>query len=1041
MLINEPLNGGVVQTRHPTLLRPGEVQRADEMILKPGDPSLQRAPGRSAYGTVRAVGISVTTNGTTALTSAGLFGTDFAATTVTINSPFIDKAAAFGAVVVGQTVVGTGIPAGTVVRRIVSTSQLELSASATASGTPTVTISDLHPGTFISGSGITLGTYITSLTSASALTMSLAASNSTTASRTFSEAVSGLSSLEFSSVEEYLLLAKAADKIYSSALTGLTGTFAALMVGMSQAADAILSTIRYNNRHVLLTGFDRPRAVYYKNNVVTARTLGMIPVQDFPGPALVTGSWSSLTTFQDGFYYFLVTEVFNPGEDDEVESTYTGDPKVVHMEGYATHGVKIAFNTPYNDGTEGTNIATHRRVYISPKQTEVLPVPDLSVFRRVGGESEISKTEVTLNDASPFQTGYASVAATYGAFIALFPTPAPALSQVTKQTVTAVFADTSNVLTSAAQFGTVVAGMVITSTNNRVPYGTIVQSKIDSSNLVMSKAATASGSESVGFGNKPTFDNAQAYDPRDTGNNRAFAFQNFGINNIGGFSTGVITGVKVRIKGQFKADSGSDRGFYVGLTKGSQGGAPTSAERWGKFPSPLVIMPQFGGGIIELGGQFDTWGVSWVPADFIDGASTFGVTLRKHASAVNLYHLIDGIEVTIYAGGNTINLDGEAFKTIVLSDQIGNSFAVGSAGAPPVKATTGDIIGGQLVLDDGVTGTDLVASLPDDLDAFPDAYRLPMQDQIKVVMAYGRGGIIGCQNSVKRLNYFPKETDADFARGRAFEDITIDHGMVGPRAAVMLDIPGKGTVMPYLSHNGLHITDAVTSHLLNEDIDWMGSVSGTPLIEPTLIHRSELKVYPKLYLLALYYVPNGGTRRTKVIYFSYHPTHIKDGFKMPAVGPVSCQSAAADSFLLTGIPRLVTGHGIDGKVYVEDSGTVDENSVAVAPTITSRRFFAAGIGREGRIQQFFLIVDAAGDPTTGGFTAKMYRQNQGEALTLANTSPAGQNTVNGGLVEIWPDSTVETFEVELTKSTAQTAAFRLHYLFFKNEQESPEING
>jgi len=1038
MLVHESLNGGVVQTRHPTLLRAGEVQRADEMILKPGDPALQRAPGRSVYGTVRSTGISTTTNGTTALTSVAAFGTDIATVTVTSGSPYITKASAFGAVVEGQTVVGTGIPAGTFVRRLIDSSTVELTKNATATGTPTVTFSDLHPGTFISGTGITVGTYIASITSASALTMSLAASDSSTTSRTFSEAVTGLSSLEFNSIEEYLLLAKAADKLYYSSLTGLTGTFSALLVGMSQNVEAILKTIRYNNRHTVLTGFDIPRLVYYKNNVVSSRSLGMVPVKDFVGVAVVAGSWSSLPTFQEGYYYFLITEVMNPGEVDEVESTYTGDPKVARITDYTTQGVKVTFTAAsggttdrYNNGLYGLNAATHRRIYMAPRQDSEFPIPDLSTFRRIGQDIPISTTEITLSNANPFQAGTARVLATYGGYDALFPGGSTnALSTVAAQTASSTFTADTNVLTSAALFGTVTAGMVITSTNNRIPYGTTVISVTSASSLVMSANATTSGTETVGFGNKPSFDGASAAVPPNASNFRAGAFQDFGFNNIGGFSTGTITGIRVRIKGGYFTFSGEDRGFYISINKG----ATESSLKWARFEGAPNIAPSR---IIEVGGQFDTWGISWVPADFINGSSNINVLIRKHAASVDVFHAIDGVEITVYAGGNTINLDGEPFKTIILSDQIGNSFGVGAAGAPPV-ASTGDIIQGQQVLDDTSTGTDIVASLPDDVDAYPDAYRLPLNDRVKVIMAYGRGGIIGCENSVKRLNYFPTERDADFRRGQATEDITTDHGMVGPQAAAMLDIPGRGTVIPYLSYNGLHVTDAVTSNILNEDIDWTGAVTGTPLIEPTLIQRSILKVYPKLYLLALYYVPYGGTRRTKVIYFSYHPVHLKENLKFPAVGPCTCQSGSADSFILSGVPRLITGHGTDGKVYVEDSGTTDENSVVVAPDVRSRRFFASQPGKEGRVERLFLIADAAGDATTGAFTVVVYRQNQSEALTAAKTDTS--STLVGGLLEIWSDFSAETFEIDLSKTVSQTAAFRLHYLFFQDSRSADDIN-
>jgi len=1038
MLVQESLNGGVVQTRHPTLLRPGEVQRADEMILRPGDPALQRAPGRSAYGTVRSTSLTATTTGDQFLNSASLFGTNITGCVRTAGSPFITKASAFGSVVEGQTIVGNGIPVGAVVRRVVDTSTLELSVNATtSSGSATITYTDLHPGTFISGTGIPVGTYIVSLTSAGTLTMSQNATNSTSITATFSEAVTGLSSLEFNSVSDFLLLAKAADKLYTSSLTGLTGTFAALVVGLTQSANAALRTIQYANKHVVITGFDTPRVVYYKDNAVRSRTLSMLPVKDFIGLATVAGSWSSLTSLQNGYYYFLVTEVFNPGSDDEVESTFTGDPKSVRITDYTTQAVKVTRATStsdlYNNGLYGQNLATHWRVYMSPRQSDLTPAPDLSTFRAIGEPIPVSTTEITLSDTNPHQTGWAAVLATYGGYDGLFPNgSAGALSTTAKQSLSSTFSAGSNVLSSSALFGTVTKGMVITSPNNRVPYGTTVISVTSTSAVVMSNQATSSGTESVGFGNSPSFDNTQALCPPNVSNYRAGLFQNFGINNVGNFSSGTITGIKVRIRGEWLTLSGTDRGFYVSLNKGGTGGT-FSAERWVLFSQARLVA-----GYLELGGQFDTWGVSWSPADFIDGAATFGVTLRKHSASVDLTHFIDGVEVTVYAGGNTVNLDGDPFKTIVLTDQIGNSFAVGAAGAAPVP-TAGALVNGQMILVDSANG-DLVGSLPDDIDAYPDTYRLPLQDRGNSIVAYGRGAVVGCVNSIKRLNYFPTEADADFRRGRAFEDIVTDHGCAGPEAMVTLDMPGKGTTVVYYSPaKGLHITDAVTSMPLNEDLDWGN------LIEPTLAYKTILKNYPKLYLLALYYVPVGGTRRTKVMYFAYHPIHQKND-KLPAVGPVTCQSGSADSFLLNGASQLATGHGTDGKVYIEDSGTTDENSVAVGPTIRSRRFFASRPGDQGRIERLFLIADAAGDVTTGGFTAKIYRQNQDEALTLAHTIPdgvidtVGQSTRFGGLIEVWNDDTVETFELDLTKSVAQTAALRLHYLLFEDARNYGQDN-
>ena len=50
--LSELLNGGLVTSRHPALLKPGELQRADDCVYRDKDPALWRAPGRSSFGTV-----------------------------------------------------------------------------------------------------------------------------------------------------------------------------------------------------------------------------------------------------------------------------------------------------------------------------------------------------------------------------------------------------------------------------------------------------------------------------------------------------------------------------------------------------------------------------------------------------------------------------------------------------------------------------------------------------------------------------------------------------------------------------------------------------------------------------------------------------------------------------------------------------------------------------------------------------------------------------------------------------------------------------
>jgi len=1050
----EQLNGGLVQTRHSTLLRDGELQQADDCILRPGDPAIHKAPGRTAFGTVRSTAVTCTASaGSPTLTSSSAFGSNFTVTALVAGNTVITSAALFGSVAVGQSVWGTGIPIGTYVRRVIDTSNIEITLNITASGATTITISDFHPGTYITGANITTGTYIISITNASSLTMSAnALTGAGSASRTFSERIQGIRSLFFDGAVDDLLLVKAADKLYTAPATAITGTFTSRLVGLSHDADAILETVHFKDRHVILTGFNNPRVLYYKDDgtsttqVPTIRTFGMQPVADFIGPALLDpGSWSSLEDFQNGWYYFLVVEVTIFGKDDEVEGTYTGDPKSVYMSDYTTKGISVAYLNsgarPVNDGLYGRNLATHWRVYMSPRFDNELPVPDLSTFRRVAevpftldatGALTANAT-VDLKDLNPFQSGWAAVLAANGSDDALFPSGTTnVLSQVAAQTQTATTVANSNILTSSAAFGTVVPGMVIISTNNRIPYGTVVKSKESSSSLTMSENATIAGSETVGFSNKDSFDNLFATCPRNTGVvRRGGKFQNFGFQNIGGFSTGVVTGVKVEIKGRFVTNGVDDPGFLVAV---SRDGTTFSADRTGKFKTTRTISSlSQGEGVIELGGQFDTWGVAWIPSDFINGAAKVNVRLRKGFGINDTQnsHAIDGVKITVYCGGNSINLDGDPFPTIIVSDQLGNSFGSPAAGPPPV-ASTGDVFDGMLILNDTAAESDIVASLPDDEEMFPDTYRLHLNKnaRIRVIKHVANGLVVLCQESIKRLTYFPTEENATSAQGRCYEEIASDHGVVGSRAAVLLDLPGRGAVCAYMSHKGLMWTDGVTTVPMNEDIDWTGGVTGTPLIEPTLIQQTVLEVYPRLSLLCIQYVPNGGTRKTKALWLSYHPTHVKEGFRLPAVGPVSMNGESACNSLISGKSYFFSGNSLDGKVYVEDSGTSDDSGLdSILPIIRTRRFFCADLGWEGRVERVFLIAGVVGTSTTGAFTVAFIGQDHSDPGSTRGSDTGSTDT--NGLIKLHLDHEAELFDLTVSKSAAQSAAFRLHYFGFE----------
>jgi hypothetical protein len=158
--------------------------------------------------------------------------------------------------------------------------------------------------------------------------------------------------------------------------------------------------------------------------------------------------------------------------------------------------------------------------------------------------------------------------------------------------------------------------------------------------------------------------------------------------------------------------------------------------------------------------------------------------------------------------------------------------------------------------------------------------------------------------------------------------------------------------------------------------------------------------------------------------------HIKEGGQLPACGPNTINAASATSPLISGVNYLFSGHAYNGKVYLEDNGEVDEDSGAFTTAIRTRRIFnAQRLGSQGRVNNSYMVVDPNGNTTTGGFTAQLYVQNTEEA-EYTGASETSKNTAVGGLVQLWTEGFGETFDIEISKTTVQAAALRLHYIGF-----------
>ena len=186
-----------------------------------------------------------------------------------------------------------------------------------------------------------------------------------------------------------------------------TGTFAAVQSGLATDSSMTLDTVQYANAHYALTGYNTNRVLKYVGGAVTGRVHGLTPVSVAPvATTLGTGTWSSSPFLGNGVYWFLSTEVINPGTPDEIESTFIGTPDYAEITTYASQSIQVVFPAQVN------STATHRRLYISERQADTTSEPSLLVFRQTLGDTAMATTTVTLTGTlttdGPREAGYSA---------------------------------------------------------------------------------------------------------------------------------------------------------------------------------------------------------------------------------------------------------------------------------------------------------------------------------------------------------------------------------------------------------------------------------------------------------------------------------------------------------------------------------------------------------------------------------------------------------------------------------------------------------
>lgn len=425
---------------------------------------------------------------------------------------------------------------------------------------------------------------------------------------------------------------------------------------------------------------------------------------------------------------------------------------------------------------------------------------------------------------------------------------------------------------------------------------------------------------------------------------------------------------------------------------------------------------------VVLGNQYDLWGraAGWALGD-INGNASFGVRVKygeEYAGSSQTTVNIDWIRIVPYTTGTArpIDLTGRPYQVVVVSEA--GITTVYPSDMPPPVATTGDIFEDQMILNDTGDPSIIRGSLPGNVESFPAPYFVNFEtkeaDNVTCIRRVGNKIVIGLTHQIYRLNYFPRETDAEFDRGRCYEAISESHGIVGAMAAALFSPDGGAQLLAYVSHDGLHTTDGFQTKVLTNDLDWATTVRLPSAADVTNYLRTSVLVdYPLLRQLWLYYTPPGQTANTKALVLHYDPQHRREDGTLKITGPVDVAALSACCGRLAGEDTLLTGQAA-GFVYVEDRGYTHNAGGTIPFSVQSREMYPGGWG--GQVTLNSLWVRHRSDSPVSTVTATPITRTSADAQ-VNGTAKTFTNT-NGGVAYLAIDTLFDSLQLKFTEPGA-----------------------
>lgn len=910
----EPLHNGLVTARDPGLLAEGELQRADNTIYLPNDVGIYAAPVETQVAS--GLGGPVTGQAHCAF--------DFVSADVSL------------------TRLSTTIP---VTPRVVASVGLT-SGSAIITAPATDNFIKILKGATVSGVNIPAGTTVLTWDSPTQITMSANASGTGPQTVTFTNAkfanvspgalVSGVgipNGCTVASVAangtsitvvggfaatitanshiivsaDNLLIAQANGR-YHKARPGAAGTSLTFSTLENPVVEGTsLEQVHYNNLHVLLNG--KHENLVLMSDGIT-RPHGLAPVNASCDPRVLgTGVWA----LRDGvgFYAYWTTEY------DSVNDIESDFDRGVDAEGKPLKPPFIQITTVNSQSVQVTRpprvnpTATHWRVYRSVKYA--------------------SSTEKSAAKENQYPNGFLI-----------------AQLELRDDDQQQIFIDGGGVSITAS----VNAGLA---TSGAGANGTVWAAPGSATGAPNNGGATDdTNSATLTWTTGKLADNA----------NIPLTLGNFTIPSV----SAPITGITIVVTGR-KTGNGALVAEVTTVGRSLPFGAPLLGKT-----VPLTTSNT----AHTIGSASELWGRTWDPSDF--GNGKFVVVLYGSVGRSGDKVAVDAVSVVVSYGESQEAVSGsflsnitDAYPSVTVSPY-GFTISAGRGGKPP-KATTGDIFQDSLLTNDVDDSSLARYSFPSRIDLFPAPYFLNFdtkeQDEITLIRTVGNVAVVGLKHQIYRINYLPRDTDAEFAPGRAVELFENAHGIAGREAGVVFTLPGHGQVLAYANNYGVFMTDGYRSRMLTPDLDWWGTVDLNRLNVCKFVNNVELQV------LEFYYVPVDAaitTYNTKQLYFHYHPSHLKGDPRSPTLkvsGPrdTAMQSAVSASFA-------------DGtrKVYIgTNTGTVNYinrlQSVLNNVDIKTRAIAPQGRGNEWRVNEvgvaYTLRDYTTPPPGTFGITAEI----------------------------------------------------------------------